>query len=73
MVCAFGAVPPGPVTIASIWRTARAVCGEITRNPRTLASVGCAASFVSVTGISSPSCANTVYACAIWNSDADRP
>ena len=28
---------------------------------------------VSVAGISSPSCANTVYACAIWNSDADRP
>ena len=68
MVCASGPVPPSPAAICSMWRISRAVSTENTRTPPT----GCSARVI-VTGISSPSRANTVYAWASWNRLAERP
>ena len=60
MTCAFGAVPPGSVTRCSMSRTVAAVFGESTRTPDTAGLGAGPRGRVSVTGISSPSWANTV-------------
>jgi hypothetical protein len=52
-----------------ILRTSLATSGENTCTPGGSVFV----LFSRPTGMTSPLCAKAVYACAIWNSEADRP